>query len=201
MSCEKLKIGEFCLVTDFVANGSFESLRNNVQYMDDDGYAILVRLTDYTKKWKGNFKYVSEDAYKFLRHSSLRPGDLIMSNVGEPGIVFMVPDLNKPMTLGPNSILIRPNENMALQKYLYYYFRGDLGKEAVESICSATAQKKFNKTSFRSLEVKLPTIAEQIEIVNKLDVAQKIQLDCNNLVQIADEYMKSVWHEFEVNYD
>ncbi len=169
MSFQKTLISDFCLVTDFVANGSFESLRKNVEYLDGDGYAILVRLTDFTKNWKGGFKYVTESAYKFLRHSYILPNDLLMSNVGEPGKVFLVPDLGKPMTLGPNSILIRPESNKALQKYIYYYFLSSVGSEQIRSITSGVTQKKFNKTSFRALEINLPSLRVQQKVVEKLD--------------------------------
>ena len=59
MKINKYKIKEFCIVTDFVANGSFASLKENVKYLNGDGYAVLVRFTDYVKNWKSKFKYVS----------------------------------------------------------------------------------------------------------------------------------------------
>lgn len=55
MSFQKIKISDFCLVTDYVANGSFKSLKNNVEYLNDNGYAILVRFTDFTKNWNNNY--------------------------------------------------------------------------------------------------------------------------------------------------
>lgn len=41
----------FDTVTDFVANGSFASIRENVNYLQD-GYAVLIRTTDYKVKSK-----------------------------------------------------------------------------------------------------------------------------------------------------
>ena len=155
------KIKDFCLVTDFVANGSFASLKENVKYLDDEDYAILVRFTDYVKKWKSKFKYVSLKSYNFLKHSSLQPGDLIMSNVGDPGQVFILPDLGKPMTLGPNSILIRPEKHITNSKFLFYYFQSTKGINQIKKIITSTAQSKFNKTSFRDLEINLPSLADQ----------------------------------------
>ena len=64
MKNSKYRIIDFCFVTDFVANGSFASLKKNVKYLEDDGYAILIRFTDHVKKWKSKFKYVSKEAYK-----------------------------------------------------------------------------------------------------------------------------------------
>ena len=189
-----MKISDFCYVSDYVANGSFESLRNNVNYLDD-GYAVLVRLTDFTKKWQSDFRYVSENAYKFLKHSKLYAGDLIMANVGDPGIVFIVPDLKKPMTLGPNSILIRPTSSVAHTKFIYWYFKSELGCDQITSITSATAQKKFNKTAFRALDIKLPPLAEQKRIAALLDTADRILRLRESAIAKLDELEQSVFVE------
>lgn len=191
----KHKINDFCLVTDFVANGSFESLRNNVKYLNEKSYAVLVRLTDFTKKWESPFKYVNEDTFNFLRHSSLKAGDLIMSNVGEPGIVFIVPDLGMPMTLGPNSILIRPNKNIAFTKYLFHYFRSQSGKDKINYISSATTLKKFNKTSFRNLDIDLPPLAEQQRITAILDKAELVKQKRELAIQKLDTLAQSIFVE------
>jgi type I restriction enzyme, S subunit len=171
MTLKKLKIGDICLTTDYVANGSFASLKENVKYLDNDGYAILVRLTDFTKQWKKSFRYVSKHAYEFLKHSKLYPGDLIISSVGEPGKTFLVPDLGKPMTLGPNSVLIRPDNKILSTQYLKHFLDSDLGQKLINSIVSGTTQRKFNKTSLRNLEITIPTLEEQQNIGAKLDAA------------------------------
>ena len=171
MTLEKIKIGDVCLITDYVANGSFASLRENVKYLDGDGYAVLVRLTDFTKNWKNSFRYVSKHAYEFLKHSKLYPGDLIISNVGEPGKTFLVPDLGKPATLGPNSVLIRPDSSILSTQYLKYFIDSNYGQKLINSIVNGTTQKKFNKTSLRNLEITIPSIKEQQRIVAKLDAA------------------------------
>ncbi len=89
---------ELIYVTDYVANGSFKSLRDNVTYKDEEDYAILVRLKDFTNNWNGNYKYVDEKAFKFLSKSSLQKDDIVMCNVGSVGKYFLVPNLKKPMT-------------------------------------------------------------------------------------------------------
>lgn len=194
MGWQSFRLDEICLVTDYVANGSFASLRENVQYLDEPDYAILVRLTDFTKGWAKGFKYVSEDAYKFLSKSSLIPGDLIMSNVGEPGKSFLLPDLGQPMTLGPNSVLIRSYTTKTSNRYLNYYFSSDLGQGQIISITSGTTQKKFNKTSFRSLTVKLPPVSEQKRIVAILDQAFA---DIDKARALTEQNLKNARELFE----
>jgi len=200
MKNSKYRIIDFCFVTDFVANGSFASLKKNVKYLEDDGYAILVRFTDHVKKWKSKFKYVSKEAYKFLKHSSLQTGDLIMSNVGEPGQVCLLPNLEKPMTLGPNSILIRPDSKIATSKYLFYYFQSQKGKDQIKKIITSTAQAKFNKTSFRALEINLPTLSQQEEIIYKLDLANRLSQKHEDVFLKIDQLSKSIFfNTFNLN--
>lgn len=91
-----------------------------------------------------------------------------MSNVGETGKVFILPELNKPASLGPNSILIRPNETIIDKEYLYYYFISNTGQLQIKKISSATTQSKFNKTAFRAITLTLPELSEQKQIVSKI---------------------------------
>lgn len=155
-------------VTDFVANGSFEALRQNVTQVDTLDYAILVRLKDYSKSWKGPFSYVTKESFDFLQKSSLAAGDLVISNVGAPGRLFLVPDLGLPMTLGPNGVRVRANK-FTTNKFLAYYFDSGIGKNEINNIVTGTAQLKFNKTGLRASHILLPPLAEQIRIVAKLD--------------------------------
>ena len=149
----------FDVVTDYVANGSFASLRENVSYKDDEDYAILVRLQDYSNKFQKNFVYVDEHAYNFLSKSKLNPNDLVICNVGAAGIIFKVPDLKKPMTLAPNSILVRTNES---SDYMYYYIQSSIGQQKLKDITTTTAQPKFNKTDFKSIKCILPPLKERL---------------------------------------
>ncbi|MGB3525687.1 MAG: restriction endonuclease subunit S [Flavobacteriales bacterium] len=146
-------------LTDYVSNGSFASLAENVNYMDDDGYAILIRLTDYNAGFHGPFVTVSEPAYRFLKKSMLRGGEIIISNVGAyAGTVFMCPRLNKPMTLGPNAIVL---EFDGANDFYYYWFTSTFGQFMLSGIISGSAQPKFNKTSFRPLLVPVPPPQER----------------------------------------
>ena len=52
---KEVKLGEvFDIVTDYVANGSFESLRNNVKTYEKDNFAYMIRLQDASNSWKGH---------------------------------------------------------------------------------------------------------------------------------------------------
>lgn len=178
------------LVTDYVANGSFASLRANVEYKNEEDYAILVRLADNTNNFSGPFVYIDEDAYNFLSKSKLYEGDIVLSNTGSIGSIFKVPNLGKPMSLGPNSLLIR-FDNQILANYFFYLFDCDIGMKFLESITTVTTQPKFNKTDFRKLPMIMPPFDEQKQIANYLD-KKTVKIDATiakneELIQLLEE--------------
>lgn len=154
-SFKLLKNGELPLVvTDYVANGSFASLKANVTLYQEPNYAYFIRNTDLKS---GTFEvFVDEHSYNFLSKSTLYGGEIIISNVGDVGSVFLCPKLDKPMTLGNNIIMLRP-EQENLRYYLYIWFKWLYGQSLIQGIKGGSAQPKFNKTDFKNLPIFLPT--------------------------------------------
>ena len=161
-----MKAGDIFEMTDFVSNGSFASLRENVEYLDHPDYAVLVRLADYSSGFDSSrFVYVSKKSYEYLAKSKLFGGEIIMSNVGSVGKSFICPDLGCPMTIGPNAVLIRSKNNAFFQ----YYFQTEEFQRKLLSISSKATLLKFNKTNFKTLDIPVPPLTEQSRIVDILD--------------------------------
>jgi len=159
-------VKELANVTDYVANGSFASLKENVTLSDDPEYALYIRTTDYKNDFSlAKAKYVNKQSYDFLKKSILEGYEVIISNVGDTGTVFRPPVwLNQPMTLGSNAIAIK-NEDMS--NFLQYYFSSYFGQYQISSIVGGSAQPKFNKTDFRALAVYFGSL----ELVSKFEEA------------------------------
>jgi len=104
-------------VTDFVASGSFASLRENVKYYKTENYALLVKTQDFSNNFTDDLTYTDEHGYNFLSNSNIFGGEIILSNVGSIGKIFIVPNLNRKATLAPNAIMVRPY-NLAHTKWL-----------------------------------------------------------------------------------
>ena len=141
------------VVTDYVANGSFASLKANVTLYQEPNYAYFIRNTDLKS---GTFEvFVDKHSYNFLSKSTLYGREIIISNVGDVGSVFLCPKLDKPMTLGNNIIMLRP-EQENLRYYLYIWFKWLYGQSLIQGIKGGSAQPKFNKTDFKNLPIFLP---------------------------------------------
>lgn len=196
---EFISIGNFSsLITDYVANGSFASLRKNVEYLDEESYAILVRLVDNTNNFKGPFVYINEDSYNFLSKTKLKEGDIILANIGATlGTVFRVPNLGKPMSLGPNVLLVRFKNNIN-GEYFLNLINSDIGKCFIDSITTQTTQPKFNKTELRKLKILHPPINEQEQINKKInEINKNINapiIKIKKQIELLDEYKISLIH-------
>ena len=183
---------------DYVANGSFASLAENVQYKQEEDFAVLIRLVDYNNDFKDNFVYITEHAYNFLGKSKLFGGEIIISNVGaNVGTVFKAPYLKKPMSLAPNAICVKLKGN---NDFYYYWFKSRIGQYLLNSLVSGSAQPKFNKTHFKSMPIPVPPIHEQDRIASilsslddKIAVNKKI---CENLEAQAQALFKHWFVDF-----
>ena len=187
------------IVTDYVANGSFASLKENVTYFEDPNYAVLIRLTDYNRGFDGQFVYIDEHAYNFLSKTQLFGGEIIISNVGaNVGTVFKVPYLRKKMNLGPNSIMVKTKGN---DDFYFYWFSSPNGQESIKSILSGSAQPKFNKTSFRNLELPIPPYKEQNAIAHILSTLDdKIEVN-NEINKTLENMAQAIFKQWFVDFE
>ena len=200
---EEIKIKDFdVIVTDFVANGSFASLKDNVTLVNDrEDYALFIRNTDL----KSNFStkvFVTEKSYNFLKKTRLFGNEVIISSVGDVGSVFRCPSFKIPMTLGNNLIVLKSEFNL----FFYLFFNSDYGQNLIYGITSGSVQEKFNKTAFRDLYVSYPNL-EYIVDFEKLVCPYFKKLDFNKsqiqtLEKLRDNLLpKLMSGEVRVSYE
>lgn len=152
---EEVKIKDFeVVVTDFVANGSFASLKDNVTLVTErEDYALFMRNTDLKSDFKTKV-YVTEHSYNFLNKTKLFGNEVIISSVGDVGSVYRCPKFNIPMTLGNNVIMLKSKYSY----FFYLFFKSEHGQNLLYGITSGSVQEKFNKTSFRDIVLIYPSI-------------------------------------------
>ena len=156
------------LITDYVANGSFASLKANVRTYKEKNYALFVRTVDFANNFKGDLSYIDKESYDFLEKSKLYGGELMLSNIGASiGKVFKVPHLDTPMSLAPNAIILRFFNDITCD-YFEYVFKSFVGQNYLQFLSGGAAMPKFNKTDLRAMIVPVPPIKEQERIVESV---------------------------------
>lgn len=152
------------LITDFTANGSFESLRVNVKYHYKPNFARLIRLFDLRQNLQNEGVYVNEIGYNFLKKSSLEAGDILLANVGEyTGYTCLMPDVSYKTTIAPNMFLIRVNKDYN-NKFLLNYMSSRRFQNQINRNNLSSTTKLLNKTNLRKFFIVKPNIEEQNKI-------------------------------------
>jgi type I restriction enzyme S subunit len=182
-----IELGEIIdVLTDYTANGSFASLKDNVQYKNTEDYAVLVRLTDLRKNLVSeDMVYVPENSYKFLKKSSLFGGEYLIANVGANiGDAYLMPKINKPATLGPNMYLVKFNQNV-IEDYVYSITESVIKPQIMKASVSA-AQPKINKDVFRKIKIPLPDLEQQKKIVSEYKTESDVIKTNTELIKIME---------------
>lgn len=162
------------IITDFTANGSFESLKINVKYYYEPHYARLIRLTDLRQNLNTDGVFVDRSGYEFLAKSSLKENDILIANVGEyTGFTCLMPKVSYPVTLAPNMFLVRAGFNI-IEHFLFYSMTRINFQNQIDMVSASSATKLLNKTNFRAMKLGYPDTEEQQQIVRILQAIDSI---------------------------
>ncbi|MCS6149681.1 restriction endonuclease subunit S, partial [Lacticaseibacillus paracasei] len=188
---EKRKLGEiFNVVTDYVANGSFKSLRQRVSTYSNPNFAYMIRLQDASNNWKGPWLYTDQQSYSFLAKTKLNPGDILMSNVGSVGKFFLVPDLDRPMTLAPNAILLR---SMTYSTYfLFQLLQTSSMTESINEKTTPGVQQKINKTDLKKIITNVPTLNESSMVGQMLSLLDNLIAATQDKIDALEQAKKAL---------
>lgn len=141
------------VLTDYHANGSYEILRDNVKLLSEPSYALMVRTTDLeNNNFVKEVKYIDEHAYRFLEKSKVYGGEIIVNKIGSAGKVYLMPKLNRPVSLGMNAFLIRMKDSVNTE-FMYYLLTSDYGKDIIAEKVQGAVTKTIRKDAIRSLKV------------------------------------------------
>ncbi len=185
MAYQKIKSISHCyfreiieILTDYHANGSYETLRNNVSILDEKDYAYMIRSTDLEKlDFENDVKYVDERAYNYLNKTKLFGGEILINKIGNPGNVYLMPKLNKPATVGMNLFMIRLKPNTEYrEKYLWAFFNSKLGQSIIYRKVNGTVPLTIDKEAIKSLPIPKVSLYFQCKIENIVDLSfQKLE--------------------------
>ena len=174
------------VLTDFHSNGSYESIAKEFQLFDSPNYAYMVRTTDLeSENYTDNVKYINERCYNYLAKSKVYGGELLINKIGTPGRTYLMPHLNRPISLGMNLFLIRLNKKNGFnESFLWVYFNTTIGKNIIYRKVNGTVPLTIDKESIKSLII--PKIAKNIQLL----VERKVRLS-----QSKSEESKKIYIE------
>jgi type I restriction enzyme S subunit len=182
-------------LSDFSANGSYASIAENFTLLDEVDYAYMVRSTDLEKSdFVNNVKYVSKHSYDFLDKSKLFGGEVLINKIGSPGRVYLMPKLNRPVSLGMNLFMLRLNkkENIS-EKFLWTYLNTEFGQKIIKRKVNGTVPLTIDKVAVKSLYI--PLFSQKlVEVIEKFveDSESKLSLSKELYIKAENVLLKEI---------
>jgi type I restriction enzyme S subunit len=194
---DKVKLNDvLTLLTDFEANGSFASVKENVTVFDEENYAWYVRATDLEKNTNlENVRYVDEHSYTFLRKTPLFGQELLITKRGEIGkVYFFNPKEYIKATLAPNLYLLKLNEKVD-SKFIYLFFINEKGNKKLKRINASSTIGALYKDDVKAIKMVVPSRPEQEKIASFLTAVDTKIEQLGKKQELLGEYKKGLMQQ------
>lgn len=156
---------------DIGSNGANAVVSAHLNMKQEPDYALMVRFLNFTANdFETNVKYVSEETYKFFKKSQVFGGELIFCKIGSAGLNYVMPHLNKPVSLGLNQIMVRTKNNINMT-YLHTLLNTNFGKHLIEGCINGAVTKSITKGALKKIPIMFPPIDRQNQFA---DYVQKV---------------------------
>ena len=177
---EKIQLGNFITtLVDVGSNGANDWVSANIKMKDEEDYAMMIRTTNLSNNdFSDNLKYVTEETYNLFKKTKVFGGEVIMNKIGSAGDFWIMPNLNRPVSLGLNQLMFEFENLNTL--FFKHYFSTDYGVKLIKSNLRGAITKSITKTALRELEIynvplelqnqfaeKIKNIEAQKELVKK----------------------------------
>lgn len=184
------------LLTDFSANGSYSKLDSIVKMYDEPNYAYMVRTVDLEKNdFENDVKYIDEYAYNVLNKSKIYGNEIIMCKIGSAGKVYLMPNLNRPVSLGRNAFMLRYIESIN-PLFIYYLLTSEYGKSEIERYVRGAVTKTITKEDVRSINIIVPPIELQNKFAKFVENVNKQKLEFEKSLKKLEEMQSALMQEY-----
>ena len=182
---------------DIGSNGANSVVSANLDMRDQEDYALMVRFLNFTQNdFKENVKYISEEAYNFFKKSKVYGGELIFCKIGSAGLNYIMPTLNRPVSLGLNQIMVRTNDKINMI-YLYNLLNTKYGKHLIEGCVNGAVTKSITKGAMKKLPIMYPPWDKQNEyavfVEQMVKSKSEINYSLNELQVLFDSMMQKLF--------
>ena len=193
----KAPMGDFMItLTDFSANGSYEYLDSNVVMYDAPNYALMVRTTDLEKQnFENDVKYIDENAYNILEKSKIFGNEIIMNKIGSAGKVYLMPCLNRPVSLGRNAFMFRYDNSINVL-FMYNLLISEYGTKEIMQHVRGAVTKTITKDAARSVKIIVPPIELQNQFATFVQQVDKLKVEVKRALDETQILFDSLMHQY-----
>jgi len=131
----------------------------------------------------GKERYVSEETFKKLKCTEIFEGDVLLSRLPDPvGRSCVLPKLGERAITSVDCTIFRFN-NLTESKYFVYLTLSEEYQTKIESLLSGATRQRISKGNLLTIDVPLPPLEVQEQIVEELDGYAGIIVGAKKIVQ------------------
>lgn len=174
---ERLKFSLLARGGKVFASGPFGS-SIGAKFYQDEGVPVIrgnnLSIDGKTPLYNDSgYVFLDEHKAEELSNAEVLPGDLVFTARGTVGQVGLIPDDGSiswsRAILSANQLRFRNSAGGVNSKFLWYLFSSWFVRTQISLSSDSVAQPNLNLGSLRGLNLLLPEVGEQIQIVNFLD--------------------------------
>jgi type I restriction enzyme, S subunit len=168
-----------CRLTDVlepvrgIFDGPFGSSLKTSDYVDERDDAVrVVRLENLSTFdfIESKRTWISAEKFGSLRKHEVKAGDVIVGSFVDDRIrVCILPELGRPAIAKADCFCLRPLDSIIERRFLMYQLGLDATRHALISEIHGATRPRVTTKQLRDLPLKLPPLAEQRRIVEKVE--------------------------------
>lgn len=117
-------------------------------------------------------RWISQDTFKRLRCTEIREGDVLISRLPDPvGRSCLIPALEHKAITAVDCSILRFDPDKMNSKFFIYYSQSSQYVNAIEPLISGSTRQRISREKLGTIQIPLPSLEKQLEIVEKLDSA------------------------------
>jgi len=146
-------------------------------------------------------KYVSDESYEeWTQRAVPQAGDLVLAREAPVGNVIMIPE-NQSVCLGQRTVLLRPDEERVVPRYLMYLLLGHEMQGLIQSLSTGSTVAHLNMSDIRSLSLpELPPLPVQRRIAGILGAYDDLIANNRRRIELLEEMATAIFREWFVHY-
>ena len=167
----------------------------------EDGHCLFLNTSNVTKHGFSNKKlqFITKEKDLSLRKGKLQKDDVVLTTRGTLGNSFHFSDLIKYPEIRINSgmVILRPEKDKILPKFLHLFLISQNFKSQIMKHKSGSAQPQLPISTLKNLEIFIPSIEIQDQIVKKLEEERLIVEGNKKLIEIytqkTEDRINKIW--------
>lgn len=146
-------------------------------------------------------KYVSDESYEeWTQRAVPQAGDLVLAREAPVGNVVVIPE-SQSVCLGQRTVLLRPDEERVVPRYLMYLLLGHEMQGLVESLSTGSTVAHLNMSDIRSLSLpELPPLPVQRRIAGILGAYDDLISNNRRRIELLEDMATAIFREWFVHY-